>query len=171
MQPLLLNVHFFPPMKSNNLQSQKYGIPSLNRVFIFGAPMATKIPLSFAIAVSILCFSSLVLHTKSNSSITTAGFFKEFNWIIWSFFKVSIFSLHSDSSVAMRASLLSFVHCRIGSLEIKRFNSRKYRFVHCRIGSLEIVDYASGAGSEVHCRIGSLEKNATSPANAHSLKA
>ena len=50
-----------------------------------------------------------------------------------------------------------FVHCRIGSLEIKAGRVYLINTVHCRIGSLEMVNLSGVITDGVHCRIGSLE--------------
>ena len=52
---------------------------------------------------------------------------------------------------------VSVVHCRIGSLEIKKARKLLSRLVHCRIGSLEKSEKQSYYIRAVHCRIGSLE--------------
>ena len=54
--------------------------------------------------------------------------------------------------------LLILVHCRIGSLEIRRNRTVQRHFVHCRIGSLETLIGFGIDFENVHCRIGSLEK-------------
>ena len=50
------------------------------------------------------------------------------------------------------------VHCRTGSLEMRRTHLPGKSLVHCRTGSLENALRCSQAGPVVHCRTGSLEK-------------
>ena len=49
------------------------------------------------------------------------------------------------------------VHCRVGSLEMKKGNSSSTIGVHCRVGSLETQDPRICSSIHVHCRVGSLE--------------
>ena len=55
-------------------------------------------------------------------------------------------------------ALVTYVNCRIGSLE-KYIEALSQHFkVNCRIGSLEIKNSLTAISPPVNCRIGSLEK-------------
>ena len=55
-------------------------------------------------------------------------------------------------------TLLHFVDCRIGSLEMHFLSHHLWLRVDCRIGSLETSELTRAEASGVDCRIGSLEK-------------
>ena len=49
------------------------------------------------------------------------------------------------------------VHCRTGSLEMKKSSRLLLQSVHCRTGSLETSNRKPQLYPSVHCRTGSLE--------------